>query len=63
LSIAEIQHKIVLQSVGYDFHITQGEEWEAIEKRESRIVFIGTGMNEDNLFTELKNLLTKIEVT
>ncbi|WP_075590714.1 CobW family GTP-binding protein [Labilibacter marinus] len=49
LSIDDMKHKIIIQSVGKDYHITQGSRWAEDEIRESRIVFIGTGLKEDEI--------------
>lgn len=59
LSIEGMKHKMILQSVGDDFHITQGSQWLDNEDRESKIVLIGTEMQEDQIRKNLQALLSK----
>jgi len=61
LSIHDLSNKIILQSVGRDFHTTQGSQWSANEARESKIVFIGTGLQEEKIRNSLYALLMEVE--
>ena len=60
LSIEDMQRKIALQSVGDNFHISEGSLWHKNEQRVNRIVFIGTNLNKDEL---QKNLLSLLATT
>jgi G3E family GTPase len=57
LSIEDMKHKIIIQSVGPDYQITQGNLWGQDEKHESNIVFIGTDLNENEIREGLNSLL------
>lgn len=59
LSIEDMQHKIVLQSVGDNFHISQGSLWQENENRENRIVFIGSNLDSTELEKNLYALISK----
>ncbi len=59
LSIEDMQHKMVIQSVGGSFHITQGTKWQNEENRKSRMVFIGTNLREEEIHMNLCSLLSK----
>lgn len=59
LSIQDMKHKLVLQSVGGDYYTSQGKEWGKDEARESRIVIIGTQLNEEEIRKGLGSLLKK----
>ncbi|QZT36919.1 GTP-binding protein [Halosquirtibacter xylanolyticus] len=57
LSIHDMNHKLILQSVGNDFHTSLGETWDNSDKRESKIVIIGSNMDETPIRNELLTLL------
>lgn len=59
LCLDDMKHKLILQSVGNDYHITQGSKWTDEEKRESKIVFIGTGLGKHEIDKDLQTLLTE----
>jgi G3E family GTPase len=59
LSIEDMQHKIALQSIGDNFHISQGTLWQESENRESRMVFIGSNLNKKELQKNLYSLIAK----
>lgn len=54
LSLENMQHKIVLQSVGNNYQVLQGTAWQEEEVRASRLVFIGSNLDQKELE---KNLL------
>ncbi len=56
LSINDMEHKMILQSVGDDFYVYQGSPWKGNENRESRIVIIGTGLDEKELGKRLREI-------
>ena len=56
VSINDMKHKMVLQSVGGDYHITQGSVWSESECHESKIVIIGNNLNEGEIEYELRAL-------
>jgi G3E family GTPase len=58
LSIDDMQHKLALQSVGDNFHILQGNAWQDNEKRVSRLVFIGSKLDKDEIHKNLYSLIT-----
>ncbi len=62
VSIHDIKHKMILQSVGIDFHVTQGSQWKENESRESKIVIIGNGLQKDEIRKSLNELLVEIGV-
>lgn len=59
LSIEDISHKMILQSVGNNFHVVQGSKWLDPERRESKIVLIGTAMHQVEIEKSLTALLSK----
>ena len=59
LGFEDMQHKIALQSVGGNYHISQGNLWQEDEKRENRMVFIGSDLDRDELEKNLYSLLAK----
>lgn len=59
LSIEDMQHKIALQSVGDNFHISQGSLWQENETRQSQMVFIGSNIDRNELQKNLYSLITK----
>lgn len=61
LSIEDMQHKIALQSVGDNFHIAQGSLWLENENRESRMVFIGSNFDKNELQKNLYSLIAKTD--
>ncbi|GAF03603.1 CobW family GTP-binding protein [Saccharicrinis fermentans] len=62
LSIDDMAHKIILQSVGNTYHTTQGSQWLENKNRESNIVIIGTDLKDDEIKTSLYKLLVKTTV-
>ena len=60
VSVYNMKHKMILQSVGSDFHVTQGSKWNEDENRESKIVIIGTDLNEEEIRKSLYELLDKV---
>jgi G3E family GTPase len=61
VSIHDMQHKMILQSVGSDFHVSQGNQWTDDDIKENKIVIIGTGLHEDEIKTSLY-ALAEVEV-
>ncbi len=57
LCLDGMKHKLILQSVGNDYHITQGSKWSGEDNRESRIVFIGTDLGKHEIDKDLQTLL------
>lgn len=62
LSIHDMARKIIIQSVGNNYHTVQGGPWTDNENRESKIVFIGTGLKEEEIKKNLYELVVKAEV-
>ncbi len=56
LCITDMKHKMILQSVGKSYHVTQGSLWKHEEEKESQIVFIGTDLNKQQIQNELSEL-------
>jgi len=54
LCVDGIKHKMLLQSVGNSYHLTQGSLWEAEEVFESQLVFIGSDLDKE----EIENALS-----
>ncbi|MFA8341423.1 MAG: GTP-binding protein [Rhodothermaceae bacterium] len=61
LSVENEKNKIILQSVGKDYQLSKGSEWEEEDKKESKIIIIGTDLKEiENEIKEgLINLVRK----
>ncbi|MCW3806483.1 GTP-binding protein [Plebeiibacterium marinum] len=55
LSINGMKHKIILQSVGNQFQVYQGAEWDD-EARINRLVFIGTGLDKNEILNTLNTI-------
>ncbi|MDC1106363.1 GTP-binding protein [Prolixibacteraceae bacterium] len=58
LSIHDMNNKLILQSVGDDFHTSLGNIWDTNEIRESKIVIIGAKIDNSPIVEELKLLLS-----
>jgi len=56
LCINDMKHKMILQSVGYTYHTTQGSAWQEGEAEQSKVVIIGTNLNEQSINEELASL-------
>ncbi len=56
LSMCNMEHKMILQSVGAEFQLTQGEKWTDGENKECRIVIIGTDLQEEEIRNSLNAL-------
>ncbi|ASB48256.1 CobW family GTP-binding protein [Alkalitalea saponilacus] len=56
LSIHDMKQKIILQSVSGNFQVLNGSAWSEPEARKSRMVFIGTGIDEVALEEALQAL-------
>ncbi len=61
LSVKGIDHKIILQSVGQDFHVDQGSDWTSNEEKNSQLVFIGTKLNRQEIEEKLKSLSLAVQ--
>lgn len=59
LKIAGMKHKIILQSVGDNYHISQGSLWNESALGQSRLVFIGSNLDKEELQKNLSSLITK----
>jgi G3E family GTPase len=59
LSIDEMKHKIILQVVAGNYQVLPGSLWDKEDERVSRMVFIGSDLNRDELLNELELLTTK----
>ncbi len=57
LNIHAMDSKVILQSVGDNYYTSQGSKWDENEIRESKIVFIGTGLKEEVIKKNLDELL------
>lgn len=57
LSIEDIEHKIIIQSVGTGYHTSQGTQWNKDEDRESKIIIIGTDLKNDEIEQNLHSFL------
>lgn len=53
LSIQGMKHKIIAQSVSGSFQVMQSSQWEENEQRMTKIVFIGTEIDQENIAAEL----------
>ncbi|WP_282038146.1 CobW family GTP-binding protein [Saccharicrinis aurantiacus] len=62
LCIEDMKHKLIIQSVGNDYQITQGSLWNSDEVKESTLVFIGTNLNETEIKENLYSLLSNAEL-
>jgi G3E family GTPase len=58
LSIADMKHKIILQSVGDNFQVLQGTVWESSKNRTSHLVFIGSKLDGKAIEKNLYSLTT-----
>lgn len=57
INAKDVNHRLILQSVGQSLNITGGKAWQTDEKRESKIVFIGKELDKSFFEDLLKGCL------
>jgi len=59
INVPDMDHKMILQSVFKTYRFTNGSDWSADEKRESKIVFIGNQVEKESMERLFKQSLLK----